>query len=144
MANLDIYIKKEDGRTYTNFQKYWYHSHISFHNLEATPANPGDPEAILTVTVAENILCKGKQSVTKIVVAPGAAEKYKICEVYAGGPFKYTSQIGTSTPEDPIIIIEKHFVSPVLVGAVVVVGASLAIGALLGNYFATRRARPRT
>jgi hypothetical protein len=42
-----------------------------------------------------------------LVVRPGESETVRINKGFAGGEFLYEAQIGSATPEDPIVILER-------------------------------------
>jgi hypothetical protein len=136
VAKLDLHILKRNDKTFTKFDKNRDNDKIVFHNLDTTDQ--------LAVTIESqpglgDALCKGNQPVNSFVVAAGNKEPFKLCSTYTGDSFKYTAQIGTSTAEDPIIIISRSSVPPELVIAVVVVVA-LALAVYIGMRLERSRA----
>ena len=139
MARLHIRLSQKDGKTHTTFGKKKDADKVFFYN--------DDPGETLTVTISDpNALCDGGQPAPQpIVVAPLSNAGYKICTSYSGAHFTYTAQIGTSTPEDPIIIIEHSAVpilSPIVVAASLALIGGLAVGFVAGMRFARRRKLP--
>ncbi|MGQ0835775.1 MAG: hypothetical protein ACT4O5_12815 [Gammaproteobacteria bacterium] len=139
MARLDIRITQQDGKTHTTFGKKKDAHKVSFHN--------DDQNDTLTVTVSDpNALCDGGQPAPQpIVVAPLGSAGYKICANYSGTQFTYTAQIGNSTPEDPIIIMDHH-AAPILTPIFLAAAAAFIGGAVLGLFagmtLAKRRSAP--
>ena len=110
MAELHLRFKVKSGKTVTRIGKAKDNASITFYN---------EGSDVLTVTVDQNVLAdvagrrlprsrRGRHSAWTFSVAPGNEKSLTVQPGAAPGTeFKYTAQIGTSTPEDPIIIIEK-------------------------------------
>lgn len=136
MAKLDLHILKRNDKTFTKFDKNRDNDKIVFHNLDTTD------QLVVTIESQPGLgdaLCKGTQPVNSFVVAAGSKEPFKLCSAYTGDSFKYTAQIGTSTAEDPIIIISRSAIIPPELVFTVVAIVLVAAGILIGMRLARRR-----
>ena len=110
MADLHLRLIDRHGKTVTRIGKQKDIELVIFFN---------EGSALLTVTVNQNVLRdiagrrlprvrRGRGFAYTFTVAPGNAGVFTIpAGTPPGTEFKYTAQIGTTTREDPIIIIEK-------------------------------------
>ena len=99
MANLELYIAVASGKTLTKIGKKSTDK-IVFHNESSTDS--------LVVTFSPTNVVKnkhGSSSISSITVPAGGEETVRF-ESTLGNSVKYTAQIGTTTAEDPIIIID--------------------------------------
>lgn len=142
MADLTIVI---DARQLTNgeFQtmsSYWVppSGKVVFKNAAN---NHGDLVITPKPPAAELPFCKSNGTTPKILppIPPGGSGDVKICDNFNGSEFLYTAQIGTTNPEDPIVIIERrlNFSSDPL--AMLFLG--LGIGAAVAYFIVKARAR---
>jgi hypothetical protein len=127
MAALEIIVDVRDNQTMSQYNTP-KSGKIKFTN--AVPkANPPDPAPMLLVTPKEGHpwpFCKkgNTEPMQAPISVPGGESKAAwICDSFAGTEVLYTAQIGTATPEDPIIIFEKtrsqlNFTTGVVVGIV--------------------------
>lgn len=137
MAKLDLHILKRNDKTFTKFDKNRDNDKIVFHNLDTTD------QLVVTIESQPGLgdaLCKGTQPVNSFVVAAGSKEPFKLCSTYTGDSFKYTAQIGTSTAEDPIIIISRSAIIPPVLAIAVVVVVALALAVYIGMRLERSRA----
>ena len=106
MAELHLGFVVRGTQTVTKIGKKKEAAAVIFHNE--------DPKFSLTLDVSEVVL-KGAKKPRKdrklrryhYVILPGATLSFPVGNFAAGTALKYKAQIGTSNPEDPIIIIEK-------------------------------------
>lgn len=140
MAKLDLHILKRNDKTFTKFDKNRDNDKIVFHNLDTTD------QLVVTIESQPGLgdaLCKGNQPVVDpFVVAAAGKETFKLCSAYTGDSFKYTAQIGTSTAEDPIIIISRSAIIPPELLFTAAGLALVALGILIGMRLARRRTFP--
>jgi hypothetical protein len=144
VAKLNIYVGSTAGQTQSQFGKVKDSDKIVFYNQ--------DPAATLTVTIkgdqpGVSALCKPNgQGVDSFTVAPAERSKgFTICDGYQAATFKYTAQVGTAAPEDPIIIIERWSIANSTVGIITAAGlavAGLIVGALGARLLMRRTGSP--
>jgi len=99
MANLKLYVAVANGKTLTKIGKKSADK-IVFHNKSSTDS--------LVVTFNPTNVVKdkhGNSSISSITVLAGGKETVTF-ESTLGSSVKYTARIGTTTAEDPIIIID--------------------------------------
>lgn len=148
MANLHVHVDtvpvsndpQYDHQTRSKFGKPKDTDTIVFHN--------DDTQSSLKIEITSDpasgpVLCEANNNKKPVVPIPDVGVKdkarYTICQDFKGAEFKYTATIGTTKPEDPIIIIESKAFSVGVVGVLVAVAAGAAIGVVVANYFASRR-----
>jgi hypothetical protein len=62
----------------------------------------GEPDAGIA-------LCQGSQKFESFTMSVAEQRKaFTVCTDYRGATFKYSAQVGTAAPEDPIIIIGRN------------------------------------
>ena len=139
MARLHIYVGDRNGQTVSKFGKPKDSDKVVFHNQH--PSN----ELVITTDAAA--LCKSKNGPAEMTIHVPAGGKmaYVICDAFQGDSFKYTATIAGSAPEDPIIILEKSAIGPLLpppvLNVVIAVGA-FVIGLLVSKFLSRGRASP--
>lgn len=147
MAKLNIYINEEQGKTLSKFGKAKDNEKIVFNNQH--------PTAALAVTIVtppdiRSVLCEkdGTTAAPNPFSVPNLKSTgYWVCNDYQGTSFKYTAQVGTAAPEDPIIIIERSSHSGISVPIAGTVGIALAafiLGAAIAMMWARSRTAPRS
>jgi hypothetical protein len=106
IINVDV-VKLDNGEYQTiSSYKIPTRGKVQFVN-----AAQGHGDLVITPKAPATALpfCKSDGTTGKTLqpVAYGAPRGAKICEDFEGGEFLYTARIGTTIPEDPIVIIEK-------------------------------------
>ncbi len=103
MAELHLGFVVRGTRTVTKIGKKKEAAAVIFRNE--------DPTSSLTLDISEVVLkgAKKRRKDRKLrryhyVIRSGAALSFSVANFAAGTALKYTAQIGTSIPEDPIII----------------------------------------
>jgi hypothetical protein len=170
VAKLNIYVGSTAGQTQSQFGKVKDSDKIVFYNQDPaatlTVTIKGDQPGVsalckpngqgvdsLTVTLKSeqpgvSVLCKpnGQPAGDSFTVAPAERSKgFTICDGYQAATFKYTAQVGTAAPEDPIIIIERWSIANSTVGIITAAGlavAGLIVGALGARLLMRRTGSP--
>lgn len=106
MAELHLGFVVRGNKTVTKIGKKKEAAKVVFRN--------DDPTFLLTLDINEVVLKGAKKPrkgrklrLYRYVILPGSTLSFPVGNFAVGTALKYTAQIGTSIPEDPIIIIEQ-------------------------------------